>query len=163
TQAVLWTLVPSLFYASPPGDVPLVLAIGHEWQLGTAYGPPLAYWLAELAFRLAGGSVIGIYVLSQLCVVITFWAVFALGRSIAAILVALMAAFTVATERGRATLGTIHPYVAVAISLLIAFPYLYWLSGHFGPLSIDTEAASLASAIQWLRQLASIFIDHAGL
>src|SRR5262249_33558519 len=81
-QAVLWTLVPALFYASPPGDVPLVLAIGHEWQLGTVYGPPLAYWLAELAFRLSGNSVVGIYLLAQVCVVVTFWAVFALGSSI---------------------------------------------------------------------------------
>ena len=28
-QALVWTLVPSLFYAGPPGEVPLVLAIGH--------------------------------------------------------------------------------------------------------------------------------------
>ena len=39
-QGVLWTLVPSLFYAAPPGEVPLVLAIGHEWQLGSGSGPP---------------------------------------------------------------------------------------------------------------------------
>ena len=32
SQAVLWTLVPSLFYSAPPGDVPLVLAIGHGKQ-----------------------------------------------------------------------------------------------------------------------------------
>ena len=48
-QTLLWVVVPSLFYASPPGDRPLVLAIGHEWQLGTSNGPPLAVWLAELA------------------------------------------------------------------------------------------------------------------
>ena len=43
----LWTLVPALFYAAPPGELPLVLAIGHEFQLGIAFGPPLAFWLAE--------------------------------------------------------------------------------------------------------------------
>ena len=53
-QALLWTLVPSLFYAGPPGDVANVLAVGHEFQLGTYLGPPLAFWLAELAFALAG-------------------------------------------------------------------------------------------------------------
>ena len=58
-QGALWTLVPSLFYAAPPGDVPLVLAVGKEWLLGSPYGPPLAYWLADLAFRLAGGSIVG--------------------------------------------------------------------------------------------------------
>src|SRR3954471_16637546 len=71
-QGALWALVPSLFYAAPPGDVPLVLAVGKEWQLGAPYGPPLAYWLAELAFRVAGESVVGVYVLSQTCVVVTY-------------------------------------------------------------------------------------------
>ena len=80
-QALLWTLVPTLFYAGPPGDVPIVLAVGHEFQLGTYLGPPLAFWLAEIAFRCRPG-LFGVYVLSQICVVVTYWAVFALGRAI---------------------------------------------------------------------------------
>ena len=105
TQALLWLLVPALFYAGPPGDLPDVLAVGHEFQLGTYLGPPLAFWLAEIAFDLAGHSLVGVYLLSQVCVVVTYWAVFALGRSIvgaqhAAMAVLLMvgvAAFTVPT------------------------------------------------------------------
>jgi uncharacterized membrane protein len=104
-QALVWLLVPSLFYAGPPGDVPDVLAVGHEFQLGTYLGPPLAFWLAELAFDLAGRSMIGVYLLSQACVVVTYWAVFALARSFvgvphAALAILLMvgiAAFTVPT------------------------------------------------------------------
>lgn len=104
-QAVLWTLVPTFFYAGPPGDVPFVLAIGNELQLGTYLGPPLAFWLAEGAFVLAGNSLFGVYLLSQICVVVTYWAVFALGRSIvgaqhAAMAVLLMvgiSSFTVPT------------------------------------------------------------------
>src|ERR1700704_1261294 len=104
-QGLLWTLVPAVFYAGPPGDLPSVLAVGHEFQLGTYLGPPLAFWLAELAFDLAGRSLVGIYLLSQACVVATYWAVFTLGRSIvgaqhAALAVLLMvgvAAFTVPT------------------------------------------------------------------
>ena len=53
-QAALWTLVPLLFYSGPPGDVPNVLAVGHEFQLGTYLGPPLAFWLADIAFEVAG-------------------------------------------------------------------------------------------------------------
>src|SRR5258706_16238970 len=71
-QGALWTLVPSLFYAAPPGEVPPVLAVGREWQFGSPYGPPLAYWLADVAFRVAGNSIVGVYVLSQACVVITY-------------------------------------------------------------------------------------------
>jgi len=104
-QALLWVLVPTSFYAGPPGELANVLAVGHEFQLGTHLGPPLAFWLAEFAFDLAGGRLIGVYILSQACVVVTYWVVFALGRSIvgaqhAALAVLLMvgiAAFTVPT------------------------------------------------------------------
>jgi dolichyl-phosphate-mannose-protein mannosyltransferase len=81
-QAALWFLVPALFYSAPPGELPFVLAIGHEFQLGTYLGPPLAFWLADVMFTLSGRSVIGIYLLAQVCVVVTYWAVFNLGRAI---------------------------------------------------------------------------------
>lgn len=77
TQVVLWTIVPALFYSAPPGDVPLLLAIGHEFLLGSYLGPPLAFWLGEGAFRLAG--MFGVYALAQACIVVAYWAVFALG------------------------------------------------------------------------------------
>src|SRR6266704_1165492 len=81
-QALLWTLVPALFYPGPPGDVPAVLAVGHEFQLGTYLGPPLAFWLAEIAYALSGKSLFAVYALSQVCVVVTYWAAFALGRTL---------------------------------------------------------------------------------
>ena len=81
-QAAVWTLVPTLFYAAPPGDVPIVLAVGHEFRLDANLGPPLAFWLAEIALRLAGGHIIGVYLLAQACVAATYWVVFLLGRAI---------------------------------------------------------------------------------
>jgi len=98
-QASVWILVPALFYGAPPGALALVVEVGHDWSLGSAFGPPLANWVAELAFELAGHRVIGTYVLSQLCVVVTFWAVWTLGRSVvgpqhAAIAVLLMIGMT---------------------------------------------------------------------
>jgi 4-amino-4-deoxy-L-arabinose transferase-like glycosyltransferase len=80
TQGVLWTLVPAIFYSAPPGEVPLILAIGHEFVLGSYLGPPLAFWLGEIAFRLAG--MFGLYALAQICIVTAYWAVFTLGRGI---------------------------------------------------------------------------------
>ncbi|MBO0750799.1 MAG: glycosyltransferase family 39 protein [Bradyrhizobiaceae bacterium] len=79
-QGALWWLVPSLFYASPPGDLPLVLAVGHEFQLGSAFGPPLAFWLAEVAYRVAGAP--GVYLLAQVCVVTAYYGAFTLARAI---------------------------------------------------------------------------------
>jgi 4-amino-4-deoxy-L-arabinose transferase-like glycosyltransferase len=81
-QAGLWLFVPALFYWAPPGDVAAVVTVGHEFQLGTYLGPPLAFWIADIAFTLAGNSMVGVYLLSQVCVVVTYWAVFALGRLI---------------------------------------------------------------------------------
>ena len=81
-QAALWLLVPLLLYRSPPGDLATVLAFGREYQVGTDLGPPLAFWLADVAFRLAGNHLFGVYVLSQLCFVVTFAALYALGRSL---------------------------------------------------------------------------------
>jgi len=113
TQAALWWIVPSLFYAAPPGDLPILLAVGHEFQIGSFLGPPLPAWLAEAAFDLAGMP--GVYLLSQACIVVAYWAVFTLGRAIvgeihAAIAVMLMvgvAVFTVPTpEFGPAVLAT---------------------------------------------------------
>ena len=77
-QAFIWLVVPALFYFAPPGDLAQLLAIGHEFRLASGVGPPLAYWLGEIAFRLAG--LFGVYLLSQVCVVVTYWCVFALGR-----------------------------------------------------------------------------------
>lgn len=239
SQALVWVLVPTLFYTAPPGDVPLVLAVGHEWLLGSPYGPPLAYWLAEIAFDLFGHRTFGVYVLSQACVVVTFWAVFALGRSLVGarhavmavllmvgivaftaptldfgpgvlamplialavlhcwraigearrrywfavgvelgllvltayaglIFVALIALFVAATARGRASLGTIEPWAAAMIVVLIAFPHLIWLERTgIDPLSGTAGLASLLVAegrlLAWLRLVAWLVALHAGL
>jgi 4-amino-4-deoxy-L-arabinose transferase-like glycosyltransferase len=82
-QAAVWWIVPSLLYSAPPGDLPLVLAIGHEFQLGSYYGPPLAFWVAEAAYTVAG--IVGVYFVAQACVVATYYLVFTLGRAIVGI------------------------------------------------------------------------------
>jgi Dolichyl-phosphate-mannose-protein mannosyltransferase len=81
-QAALWLIIPLLLYRSPPGDLATVLAYGREYQVGTALGPPLAFWLADIAFRVAGNHVFGVYLLAQLCSVATFWTLFQLARAI---------------------------------------------------------------------------------
>src|SRR5262249_32880697 len=79
-QAALWWLFPMLFYSGPPGDLAQTLAVGHEFQLGSYLRPPLALWMGEIVFMILGSA--GVYLLAQTCVVVTYWAVFALGRSI---------------------------------------------------------------------------------
>ena len=48
-----------------------------------------SFWLGEVAFRIAGGF--GLYALAQGCVVVTYWAVFTLGRAIVGIRHAVLA------------------------------------------------------------------------
>ncbi len=81
-QALLWFVVPLAIYGAPPDNLATVLAVGREYRVGTAFGPPLAFWLADLSLKLTGGHLAGVYLLAQLCFVLTLWAVFALGRAI---------------------------------------------------------------------------------
>jgi hypothetical protein len=81
-QAALWLILPLLLYRSPPGDLATVLAYGREYQVGTYLGPPLAFWLADIAFRAAGNHVFGVYLLAQLCAITTFVTLFQLSRAI---------------------------------------------------------------------------------
>jgi len=88
-QAALWVAVPMLFYAAPPSELAQLLAISRDFPLNGSFGPPLAYWFAEIAFRIAG--LFGVYVLAQICVVATYWCVFTLGRAIVGATHALIA------------------------------------------------------------------------
>ena len=237
-QAAVWTLVPTLFYLAPPGELPTVLAVGHELQLGTDFGPPLAFWLAEVAYIMTGGHLFGVYLLSQICVVITYWAVFALGRSTVGVhhaalavlmmigiavftfptpefgpailamplwaiillhcwralgeqrrgywlalaaeigllllttysgllLLGLIALFTIANRRARATLGTIDPWLALIVVIIVMFPHLLWLTETGGGLLILHGLANPDSIVSnltvWLRQLIYIIAVYAGL
>src|SRR6188768_4235003 len=81
-HAALWLILPLLLYRSPPDDLATVLAFGREYRVGTDLGPPLALWLADIAFRAAGNHVFGVYLLSQVCSVATFWTLYLLARSI---------------------------------------------------------------------------------
>ena len=236
-QAALWLLVPMLFYAAPPGELGQVLAIGHEFQFDSDVGPPLAFWLAEIFFRV--GGLFGVYVLAQICVIATYWCVFKLGSAIvgpvqavvavllmvgispftvptpdfgppilamalwafmlwqywlavvekrqrswyalaaaaalllltseaALILIGTLVIFTLLTERGRATLQWIEPWVVAAVLACVLFVHLLWLEGasdSLTPTIARLREAGIAgkNTVAWLRLLAELLIAHAGL
>src|SRR5262249_54829141 len=115
---------PALFYSAPPGEVPLLLAIGREFVLGSYLGPPLAFWLAELAFRIAG--TFGLYLLAQACIVLAYWAVFALGRAI---------------------VGTRH--AVLAILLMVGIAAFSVPSPDFGPAVLAAPLWALSLLCYW--------------
>ncbi len=144
-QALLWLLVPMLFYAAPPGDLAQLLAVGHEFQIDSGVGPQLAYWLAEIAFRLAG--LLGVYALSQMCVITTYWCVFALGSAIvgsahAALAVLLMAGISLLTVP---TPDFGPPILAMALWAIVLLHYWRAVTqeGHRGSWYVLGGAAAL--------------------
>ena len=238
-QGTLWTLVPSLFYAAPPGDVPLVLAVGK--RMAARLAVRAAARLLARRYRVPPRrSIIGVYLLSQLCVVVTYWAVFTLGRRIVGaahaamaillmagisvftvptlefgpavlampltaltllfgyraladnqrgdwiavgvalgllllttyaglILLALMALFVVATARGRSRLGSLGPWLAaIIVIVVISFPHLFWLErAGFDPLPTLKALPSLIIGekrlMAWGNLLLLLLFSHAGL
>ena len=123
-QAVIWIAVPMLFYWAPPSGLAQLLAVGHEFRFDAGVGPPLAYWLAEIVFRVAG--MFGVYVLAQLCVVTTYWCVFTLGRAI---------------------VGPTH--AAMAVLLMVGISLLTVPSPDFGPPILAMALWSLVLLHYW--------------
>jgi hypothetical protein len=166
TQAAIWTLMPALFYSAPPGEVPLLLAIGHEFVLGSYVGPPLAFWLGEIAFRIGGAF--GLYALAQACIVVTYWAVFKLGSRIvgtrhavlAVLLMVGVAAFTVSSPNfGPAimaaplwTLALLHYWRAVGES---ERGYWFLLALDLGLLLLASYAGLILLALMTVFTLAA--------
>ncbi len=79
-QLCLWSLTPYLAFLSPPLDVVENLVWGAQWQWGYYKHPPLQAWLTEISWQ--AGGLLGIYIMSQLCIVATYWGIFLLGRDI---------------------------------------------------------------------------------
>jgi hypothetical protein len=127
-QAGLWTLVPGAFYPGPPGNLPLVLAIGHEWRFAPSLGSPLAYWLAELVFDAAGHRLIAVYALSQACVAVTYWAVFRLGREIVGARQAVLAVLLMAGISSLTVASTDFGPAILAMPIWALLLKDYWLT-----------------------------------
>ncbi len=79
---LVWTIVPALVHVGMPMDVVEGYAIGREWVMGTFKHPAMPSWLLEISRMITGAVGWPAYALSSLCIVITYWIVFLLGRDI---------------------------------------------------------------------------------
>jgi hypothetical protein len=235
-QAALWLILPMLLYRSPPDELATVLAYGREYQVGTDLGPPLAFWLADIAFRAAGNHMFGVYLLTQLCSVATFWTLYLLARAVvggqqavlavlltmtvaafsspgvefgplvlarplwallllhswqligqgrrnawfawsieagllllttsaASGLLLLVAAFALASARGRRMLMSFDPLYALLVIIVLALPYLVWLA-RADTLALPpwpAIAALSARALHWLALLGGLLLASAAI
>jgi len=79
-QIIFWTLAPALSHTAPPLDVVEMYAWGREWVVATFKHPNLPGLVLEPLRDLFGGPGWIAYIVSQVFIATTFWAVFALGR-----------------------------------------------------------------------------------
>lgn len=78
-RTLLWTLL-AWCQANPGLDTVEWLAWGHQWELGYHKHPPLAAWLAELAWLLAPGSFALLYLVSYLALAVALYAVWLVAK-----------------------------------------------------------------------------------
>lgn len=78
-HATFWTLLPAVVNPNLPLDVIEGLAWGHEWQWGYHKHPPIKPWFIETAALLSGRGDWAQYLLSQVCIVTAFFAMWRLA------------------------------------------------------------------------------------
>lgn len=91
-HVVLWWAAQALTQHNLPLDMIQLLAWGQGWQIAYYAHPPLAAWLLEGLYELTGRLQEVLYLTGPLFVVATMWAVWRLGRRVAAAPVALAGA-----------------------------------------------------------------------
>ncbi len=81
-QIAFWTLAPALSHSAPPLDVVEMYVWGREWVVATFKHPNLPGLILEPTRLLTGQVGWPAYLVSQLFIAATFWAVFQLGRDL---------------------------------------------------------------------------------
>src|SRR6476646_12069400 len=77
-HAVVWTVLPAVFFLNRPLDLIEGLLYGREWQLGYDKLPPLPWWMLEATYRVLGPDLF-FYALSQAAIVAAFALIWAMA------------------------------------------------------------------------------------
>jgi 4-amino-4-deoxy-L-arabinose transferase-like glycosyltransferase len=89
-HAVVWTVLPALFFINLPLDLIEGRLYGREWQLGYDKLPPLPWWMVEATYRLFGPDLF-FYALSQATVIAAFALIWVMARQLVGPVGALVA------------------------------------------------------------------------
>ena len=77
---IIWTAIPSLTNNNLPLDTIEALAWGSNLDWGFNKHPPMSAFLAEIFYQIFGTRDWAYYLLSQICVIISFFVVFKLSE-----------------------------------------------------------------------------------
>jgi len=122
-HVIVWTALPILVCPNLQLDLAEDLALGKEWQLGYWKHPPLPWWLADLAYRVAG-DVRVVYVLGPLSAVIAMYVTWRFAREIVAPTTALVAVLAL---EGIHFYNFSVPKFAHDHTLMVLWPLTGWL------------------------------------
>jgi 4-amino-4-deoxy-L-arabinose transferase-like glycosyltransferase len=164
-QTLCWTLAPALSHDAPPLDVVEMYAWGREWVVATFKHPNLPGLVLEPTRLLTGQTGWPAYLVSQLFVAVTIWAVFALGRELmdapralaGALLLTGIYFFSWVTPEFNHNVAQMPLWALVMLMLWRAVERNHWrdwlLLGVFAGLSIWAKYSSailLAIAAIWM-------------
>ena len=76
SHLIIWTIVPTLTNNNLPLDTIEVLAWGSNLDWGFNKHPPMSAFLSEIFYQIFGAQDWAYYLLSQICVVVSFFAIF---------------------------------------------------------------------------------------
>ena len=79
-HVMVYFLVCLLTQPNMPLDMVEMLFWGQQWELGYHKHPPLPAWVTASAWKLGGGHSWLLYLVSQLTIVVTFWAAWQFAR-----------------------------------------------------------------------------------
>ena len=80
THLLVWTLVPSITNNNLPLDTIEALAWGSNLDWGFNKHPPMSAFLVEIFYQIFGAQDWAYYLLSQICIIISFFVVFKLSE-----------------------------------------------------------------------------------
>ena len=123
---LLWVIVPSVIFHNLPLDVIEGLAWGHGWPIGTYKHPPLQAWVLEGAAVIGRHHDAAIYATGAGCLLLTYWALWRLGRLLLADVSALSGVVALASCYYFATtIPEFNPNV-VQMPLFALCGWLFW-------------------------------------
>lgn len=164
-QILFWTLAPALSHSAPPLDVVEMYAWGREGVVATFKHPNLPGLVLEPTRWLTGEAGWPAYLVSQIFIVVTFGAVFALGRELmdapralaGALLLTGVYFFSWPTPEFNHNVAQMPFWALIALTLWLATTRGHWLAwialGVFGGLSLWAKYSSaivLVIAAAWI-------------
>ena len=73
---IVWTLIPTLTNNNLPLDTVEALAWGSNLDWGFNKHPPMSVFLVEIFYQIFGAQAWAYYLLSQICVIVSFYCSF---------------------------------------------------------------------------------------